>query len=524
MQALFVARLGRKLTASSPSAPSRSRDEGGKSGVAKHPRHVYEDSGTPGAEDRGISRPDIGDLSEQENPHVSTQDVTSQFQGAHHVTFGGHPRFENNRVKNEYFYSNHGGTYDIPEFVSFNAIHDSSAQDPTRLVHPGTRQHVLKRIRDWIDNPRATELIFWLHGPAGVGKSAIAQTIAHSCAREKLSGTFFFYRSDPNDGNRLFTTLAWQLAYSIPATKNALIHSLNERADISTKAVETQFEELIVEPFLKLKKSGVQLSAPVVIINGVDECSDDDLQRRFLKIIGNAVKDDRVPLRFLICSRPEAHIQDAINIFRSLTLSLNLAKLDDANHDIEKYFKAKFSRIATEQDLDPAWPGEQIIQELVYKASGQFIYASTVIKYVGDEYSSAETQLDIIRGLKPPSSISPFAELDELYKEILRRQRDPVFLKDFLSLLIGRNGVDLMNLHEDDAMLLNVSERELHRKLRGMHSLLKFEPFINVHHRSFLEFLQDSSRSGQYHIRKQAGTRRYLDLACSICIDRNRAT
>ncbi|KIL58011.1 hypothetical protein M378DRAFT_87105, partial [Amanita muscaria Koide BX008] len=309
----------------------------------------------------------------------------------------------------------------LKEFVSFKALYNSSAQDPTRRVHPGTRQRVLKRILDWIDTPSAKERIFWLHGPAGVGKSAIAQTIARSCAKGKVAASFFFYRSDPgrNDGNRLFTTLAWQFAHSIPATKNALIHSLNECPDIPMTDVETQFEELIVKPFLALKMSGVQLSAPAVIIDGVDECSDDNLQRRFLQIIGNAVKDDRVPLRFLICSRPEAHIQDTIDTFRSLTLPLDLAKLDDTNQDIERYLRAEFSRIATEQDLHPAWPGEQIIQEFVYKACGQFIYASTVIKYTGDEYSSAQTQLDIIRGLKPPSSISPFAELDELYKEIL---------------------------------------------------------------------------------------------------------
>ncbi|KIL69068.1 hypothetical protein M378DRAFT_64399, partial [Amanita muscaria Koide BX008] len=309
----------------------------------------------------------------------------------------------------------------LKEFVSFKARHDSSAQDPTRRVHPGTRQYVLKRIRDWVDNSSAKERILWLHGPAGVGKSAIAQTIARSYAQEKLAATFFFFRSDPgrNDGNRLFTTLAWQFAYSFPATKNALIHSLNKRPDIPMTDVETQFEELIVKPFLALKSSGVQLPDPVVIIDGVDECSDDDLQQRFLKIIGNAVKDNRVPLRFLICSRPEAHIQDAINIFRSLTLSLDLAEFNDANKDIEKYLKAEFSRIAKEQDLGTAWPGQPIIQEFVSKASGQFIYASTVIKYVGDKYSSAETQLDIIRGLRPPLTISPFAELDELYKEIL---------------------------------------------------------------------------------------------------------
>ncbi|KIL55773.1 hypothetical protein M378DRAFT_569210 [Amanita muscaria Koide BX008] len=47
---------------------------------------------------------------------------------------------------------------------------------------------------------------------------------------------------------------------------------------------------------------------------------------------------------------------------------------------------------------------------------------------------------------------------------------------------------------------------------------LKFEPYINVHHRSFLDFLQDSSRSRQYYISKRAGTRQYLDLIASSLV------
>ncbi|KIL60403.1 hypothetical protein M378DRAFT_168132 [Amanita muscaria Koide BX008] len=61
-------------------------------------------------------------------------------------------------------------------------------------------------------------------------------------------------------------------------------------------------------------------------------------------------------------------------------------------------------------------------------------------------------------------------------------------------------------------MLMNVSEKELHTKLRKMRSLLKLEPFIDVYHKSFLDFLQDSSRSGQYHVSKQVGLKRYLEL------------
>ncbi|KIL57337.1 hypothetical protein M378DRAFT_61067, partial [Amanita muscaria Koide BX008] len=84
--------------------------------------------------------------------------------------------------------------------------HDSSAQDPERCCRPGTRQGVLNKMGTWMDDPSAPERILWLHGPAGVGKSAIAQTISNSYDQDKVVATFFFFRSDPirNDGNLLF--------------------------------------------------------------------------------------------------------------------------------------------------------------------------------------------------------------------------------------------------------------------------------------------------------------------------------
>ncbi|KIL62486.1 hypothetical protein M378DRAFT_28954, partial [Amanita muscaria Koide BX008] len=316
------------------------------------------------------------------------------------------------------------GMEQMKSFVSFSAQIDSSAQDPERICHPGTRQNVLRRMKDWFDDPNSTERIFWVHGPAGAGKSAIAQTIAQSCGRQKAAATFFFFRSDAtrNDGNMLFPTLAYQLAFSIPAIKDHIAQSLHERPDLPTKSVETQFEHLIALPFRSLSEAASAQSsplAPVIIIDGVDECTDEKLQQRFLKIIGNAVKDSSFPFRFLICSRPEAHIEDTFNKFKALILPIDLAKLDDANRDIENYLVEQFSSIASDRGLDPTWPGPAVIQNIIYKSSGNFILASVVIKVVGDEDSMPEDQLAIILNLKPPDRMSPFAVLDELYLEIL---------------------------------------------------------------------------------------------------------
>ena len=62
---------------------------------------------------------------------------------------------------------------------------------------PGTRLKVIAQIRQWLDDHDNDKraVICWLNGPAGYGKSALAQTIAESYAAEGcLLGSFFFLR------------------------------------------------------------------------------------------------------------------------------------------------------------------------------------------------------------------------------------------------------------------------------------------------------------------------------------------
>ncbi|KAM6493240.1 hypothetical protein JOM56_011374 [Amanita muscaria] len=434
--------------------------------------------------------------------------TVNNYGGTHGVSFSVlHPLFDLTELQ---------GLENLKDFVSFAALHNSAEQDPKRRCHPGTRRNVLSQLRHWFDSPNATDSICWLHGPAGAGKSAIAQTIADEYKERGVAATFFFYRSDAerNNGNRLFPTLAWQLAFSNPAIKNFIVHALDKTPHLPRKDVETQFEQLVAHPFQPTNNIASQLSqpAPAIIIDGLDECSDEELQRRILAVIGNAVKDSRVPLHFLICSRPEALIEDVLDRFKDFTLRIDLATLDDSNRDIEKYLVDQFSDIASKRGLAPTWPGPEIVEEFLFKSSGNFIFPATVMRCISDEDCDPKEQLDIVRNLKQHGKTSPFALLDELYLEILKQQRDQDFLKTFLALLVGRSSTQSDDLQEDDAILMNVSEKNLHLKLRRMRSLLKFEPFIDVHHKSFLDFLQDPSRSSQYHVSEQDGQKRYLEL------------
>ena len=61
--------------------------------------------------------------------------------------------------------------------------------------------------------------LMWLKGSAGVGKTAIASSIAERCAGNgNLIASFFFSRFDPsrNDAGHLVATITYQMISKIP--------------------------------------------------------------------------------------------------------------------------------------------------------------------------------------------------------------------------------------------------------------------------------------------------------------------
>ena len=65
--------------------------------------------------------------------------------------------------------------------------------------------------------------------------------------------------------------------------------------------------------------------------------------------------------------------------------------------------------------MEQPWPCKGIIDLLVQRSSGQFIYATTVLKFLGADFCSPTKQLDLV--LKPDPTV--FSESDKLYTQIL---------------------------------------------------------------------------------------------------------
>ncbi len=394
----------------------------------------------------------------------------------------------------------------LQQYVSEGALHDSMARFPPPMCHPQTREKVLKTITDWVNDPQVQQPIIWLNGPAGAGKSAIAQTIARHCSDEQLAASFFFLRdsSDRGTATRLFTTLAWQLAKNIPELLSYIEAAVETEPFFPTKSIDIQFDLLIVQPLQELLRHEPDFcpQKSLVVIDGVDECAPDRDQMLFLRFIGDALSKINIPLRFLICSRPEPHIQEAFEseVMTGITHAVSLTDQFKPDDDIRRYLKDEFARIRAEHKifkLSLGWPPRRAIDRLVSKSSGQFIYASTVVKFVDDMYDDPRQRLNIVLKAHPVNSASPFAELDQLYIQILSQQPNIRLLRDLFTLIIALRNPKIKFI----CRRLRIREEQLEHKLLRLRSLVRIShPDITTYHLSLHDFFLDRKRAGKYFI------------------------
>jgi hypothetical protein len=164
----------------------------------------------------------------------------------------------------------------------------------------------------WVESEIRTWKIIWLYGPAGTGKSAVAQTFAEHCAGlGRLGAAFFFSRANGrNDPKTVAPTIAYQLGLACVEYKIIIAELIANDPLVLKKFPRAQFTDLIAGPFLRLKRSGHRVTQKplVIILDGLDECAGMDEQCEFVEMIREAMTRKDLPLLWLIVSRPEPHL------------------------------------------------------------------------------------------------------------------------------------------------------------------------------------------------------------------------
>ncbi|KAJ7227773.1 hypothetical protein C8J57DRAFT_1534843 [Mycena rebaudengoi] len=397
--------------------------------------------------------------------------------------------------------------------IVMEALHNSGERFPDPICHPGTRTKILQDLAFWsLDN--AVEPMLWLHGLAGVGKSAIAQMFSVNCDNQgHLGASFFFKRGHPRRGtwDGLITTIAYQLARAVPEFSFPLQQAIEDDKLVVGRSISIQFDRLLVQPFRHLRELPLR---PIVILDGLDECADHNHQQKILQLFIQAFQTGQLPFRLLVASRPEPYLREVLegDAMSKLCRPLVLGAEESAYQDVRVFFQDEFSRIRSKfakrgVDLgEEVWPATNIIDRLVYKSSGIFIYATTVIRFVEDEYSHPADRLTSLLSLDP-SSTTP---LDDLYTQILSRLTHGPDELRILHAVILPGGL-YWSYPEDVDIILGLRPGRSRLMLRGLQALLSVpehqtpEIFrsslgVGTSHTTFSDYLHDPRRSGNWCI------------------------
>lgn len=288
-----------------------------------------------------------------------------------------------------------------------DAFHDSQARHPPPKCLPGTRVALLKEVFDWIRS--SDQKILWISGPAGEGKSTIAQTVAEECAQDYTLATFFFCGTpNRNAAERLMLSIVYQLAIRKRFIRAQIENIVERDPSILGKPLEILIEKLILPLFISTSPNDMHAKRPpshtvppyLVIIDGLDKCKGDNSPCDVVRHIGKLAHTNGVPLRFVIVSRPEHQIEESFN---HLVGGHNRISLSDphyvlqASGDIRRYLQYRLAHMWWMSK----WTRDNTIPMLVDRARGEFNYVSAVLGYIDDVNFNHKERLSEVLDTQP---------------------------------------------------------------------------------------------------------------------------
>ncbi|TFK61470.1 hypothetical protein BDN72DRAFT_965145 [Pluteus cervinus] len=297
-----------------------------------------------------------------------------------------------------------------------SASFDAAERGDPPKCHPDTRIAVQDSLIAWRSNHTAGPLRL-ISGWAGTGKTTIAQTLAEYWAKQgQLAGSFFFSRSSEERSET-------------PNVSSTILHQFLQTlgADVDVGRLSS-FGATWYALVDVLASTSHSLPLPmVIVIDGLDECRYTYQQINLLRDILESLDKLGSSIKFLVCCRPERHLEDLFDEFTPKlgpSYRIHLGQSAEDNDDIRTFFRVSFDRICQHRRKDDAmslkdglWPTQEEVEGLVDRASGQFIFAATTVRFVDDETEDPVEMLNLVMELRTPS----FAAIDQLYLAILSR-------------------------------------------------------------------------------------------------------
>ena len=357
-------------------------------------------------------------------------------------------------------------------------------------------------------------------------------SVADTCEVERvLAGSFFFSSFAGSEKRRskryLVPTLAYYLVTQLPLEhplRRAILASVRRDPAIFQRRLDFQFTALLVTPFNDTKhRFDSSILPKVFFIDGLDEveavnsrkpdrdprevrAENEEDQEEILSAILRATSDPAFPFRLVVASRPDRVIRDFFSIdAAAITRETFLDEKYDPDADIALYLRANFAKIRRRYQLPPSWPSAEDIQRLVDNASGQFIYAATVIRFLqSGKLPNPQAVLDNILDYRSQGrEIGALEPLDALYTRIVKLSPDPALAVRWIGVTCVWARGPMRHPGRFVNLLLRDYEGQPNYLLENLTSLIWIPPTedstspYRFHHKSFEDFLRNAGRCGE---------------------------
>jgi hypothetical protein len=363
--------------------------------------------------------------------------------------------------------------------------------------------------------------------------------VARRYHNKRLAASFFFSRGggDVGHARKFVTSIAVQLAHSVPAARQHISDAIAEHSDIVNQSLHDQWQHLVCGPLSKLQLE-LEPETYVIVVDALDECDNE----YHISIIVRMLAEVRsllagVRLRVFLTSRPEVPIQYG---FRQIPhgehqdFALHRVSPLIINNDIRLFLEHEFRSIKEKRRLRADWPGAQVIAQLVQSASRLFIWAATACRFVEDGVTRRVMHDRLQAVLQSSGPVSePEAHLDKIYTTVLTSSVPSTLTdKEKKEYCLGARcvlGSIVVLLSPLSALSLGrllplgdfVSEDDVEDVLQGLHAILDVpespaEP-LRMHHPSFRDFLlsKDRCRDADFRVEETSAHERLA----SCCLE-----
>ncbi len=342
-----------------------------------------------------------------------------------------------------------------------------------RLLRKSTyvEQWLFESIEKWIDEGNSGSLV--LYGPPASGKSVFA---ANYIMNSPNVVGYIFCDSSMKNPRQIILSLCLQLASKIPDYRKIILEISEEEINCSAD-LKSITELLLINPLNLLIDGGRGTS--VIVIDGLDELS----VGSFLDCVNEFVSSTPSWLKTIILSRAESLIVQSLKNCDMLSL-----KTEEHNRCIAEYCTQ--------------YLGRDLSEEIVGNCDGSFLYADLMIKQVQQGGDLRDNSIP--------------ADIDSIYRSYCDRLKlDYSKVRKLLEPVVSYIPIDSRRL----ASFTGLSPYEVNDVLIDLGSLLEKEHMLTYEsdnhkvnmfryvpfHKSFVDWLSDSERSGRYYVNPDEG-------------------